>query len=123
MKNETLMHLRKQKCTVPLEETAVFPALDQRIEDFVDMEQFHNLTAALNEKQRRPVFIVQIIRCFQYGQKPGQVGIASIPPAEPTVSLWLPVSIAMFLSFAPPHTSSSFHNQLRQILDQYLARH
>lgn len=149
VKNEALMYLRKEKFTVPLEQTADFPVLDQRIEDFVDMEQFHRLTAGLNEKQRKVVTMkilgdmthreiaqtlampigtvqwlyntsikelrrlmaglavlvlclgggmaYQLIRCWQAGQAPGQLGIASIPPAEPAVSPWLWVSIALFV--------------------------
>ena len=54
-KNEALMHLRREKSTVPLEETADFPVLDQRIEDFVDMDAFHRLTAPLNERQKKVV--------------------------------------------------------------------
>ncbi len=55
VKNEALMHLRREKATVPLEETAEFPALDQRIEDFVDMDAFNELTAPLNERQKKVV--------------------------------------------------------------------
>ena len=55
VKNEALMHLRREKSTVPLEETADFPVLDQRIEDFVDMDAFYQLTAPLNERQKKVV--------------------------------------------------------------------
>lgn len=55
VKNEALMKLRKEKATVPFEEGFELPVQDQRIEDFVDMDQFHTLTAALNEKQRNVV--------------------------------------------------------------------
>lgn len=55
VRNEALMYLRKEKATVPLEETEAFPVLDQRIEDFVDMDAFHKLIAPLNERQKRVV--------------------------------------------------------------------
>lgn len=55
VKNEALMHLRREKSTVPLEETADFPALDQRIEDFVDMDAFHKLITPLDERQKKVV--------------------------------------------------------------------
>lgn len=54
-KNEALMHLRKEKATVSLEEAAELPILDQKIEDFVDMDTFHALTAPLNEQQKKVV--------------------------------------------------------------------
>ena len=49
------MYLRREKAAVPLAETAEFPVLDQRMEDFVDMDAFHSLTAPLNERQRKVV--------------------------------------------------------------------
>ena len=55
VKNEALMHLRREKATVPMEETAEFPVLDQKIEDFVDMDAFHKLTDSLNERQKKVV--------------------------------------------------------------------
>lgn len=55
VKNEALMYLRKEKATVPLEETPEFPVLDRRIEDFVDMDTFHKLTDSLDERQKRVV--------------------------------------------------------------------
>lgn len=55
VKNEALMHLRREKSTAPLDETAEFPVLDQRIEDFVDMDAFYQLTAPLNERQKKVV--------------------------------------------------------------------
>lgn len=55
VKNEALMQLRKEKPTVPLEDSFEFPMQDQRIEDFVDMESFHTLTSSLNEKQKKIV--------------------------------------------------------------------
>ena len=55
VKNEALMRLRKEKTTIPLEETADFPVLDQRIEEFVDMDAFRQLTAPLNERQKKVV--------------------------------------------------------------------
>ena len=55
VKNEALMCLRREKSTVPLEETAEFPVLDRRIEDFVDMDAFRQLIAPLNERQRKVV--------------------------------------------------------------------
>lgn len=55
VKNEALMYLRRKKATVPLEEAEGFPVLDQRIENFVDMDAFHRLTSQLNERQKRVV--------------------------------------------------------------------
>lgn len=55
VKNEALMHLRREKDTTPLEEAAEFPVFDQKIEDFVDMDAFHKLMAPLNERQRKVV--------------------------------------------------------------------
>ena len=55
VKNEALMYLRREKATVPLEEAEGFPVLDQRIENFVDMDAFHRLTSQLNERQKRVV--------------------------------------------------------------------
>lgn len=55
VKNEALMKLRKEKVTVPLEAAFDLPVQDQRIDSFVDMEQFNALTAALNERQRKVV--------------------------------------------------------------------
>lgn len=55
VKNEALMHLRREKATVPLEETAEFPVQDQRITDFVDMDAFHRLTDSLSERQKTVV--------------------------------------------------------------------
>ena len=55
VKNEALMHLRREKSTLPLEETADFPVLDQRSEDFVDMDAFYQLTAPLDERQKKVV--------------------------------------------------------------------
>lgn len=55
VKNEALMHLRREKSTAPLDETAEFPVLDQRIEDFVGMDAFYQLTAPLNERQKKVV--------------------------------------------------------------------
>ena len=50
VKNEALMQLRKEKTTVPLEDEFDLPVCDQRIDDFVDMDEFHSLAAALNER-------------------------------------------------------------------------
>ncbi len=55
VKNEALMYLRREKKAVPLEETAELPVLDQRIEDLVDMDAFHALTASLDERQKKVV--------------------------------------------------------------------
>lgn len=55
VKNEALMYLRREKATVPLEEAEGFPVLDQRIENFVDMDAFHRLTSQLNGRQKRVV--------------------------------------------------------------------
>lgn len=148
VKNEALMKLRKEKNTVPVEEAPELPVLEQRIEDFIDMEQFHALTADLNERQRKVVamkilgdmthreiaeflsipvgtvqwiyntsirqlrrimtglsaltlalgggLICQLIRRFRVEEMPGQMGIESIP-AEPAGTVWLPVSIGLFL--------------------------
>lgn len=52
IKNEALMHLRKEKTTSALEDAFEFPVRDKAIEDFVDMESFHSIIASLNEKQR-----------------------------------------------------------------------
>lgn len=150
VKNEALMRLRKEKATVPLEETAELPVQDQRIDDFVDMEEFRSLTAALNERQRKvvtmkimgdlthkeiskilsvPIGTVQwlynssikelrrvmttltvfvlifdggmgyeLFRYFRPAEAPGQIGIESIPPVEPALSPWLPVSVVLFLT-------------------------
>lgn len=151
VKNEALMHLRREKATVPLEETAEFPVLDQRIEDFVDMDAFYKLTAPLNERQKKVVsmkilgdmthkeiaqmlsipigtvqwiyaasikklrrsltalaslalvfgggFGYQLVRRFQsLSEVPGDVGISSIPAAEP--SPWLIAFLVLFLAAA-----------------------
>ena len=153
VRNEALMHLRREKATVPLEAASELPVLDQRIEDFVDMDAFHNLTAPLNERQRKvvsmkllgdmthreiaqmlsiPIGTVQWIYAtsirklrrvlttlaslalifgggfaYQLAQylrtpeeTPGGGGISSIPPAEPALSPWLPVFLALFLAMA-----------------------
>ena len=55
VKNEALMHLRREKITVPLKETVELPKLDKKIEDFVDMDAFHKLTTTLNERQKKVV--------------------------------------------------------------------
>lgn len=55
VKNEALMRLRKEKVTAPLEECFEIPVYDQRIDDFVNMEEFNALTATLNERQRKVV--------------------------------------------------------------------
>ena len=55
VKNEALMRLRKEKVTAPLEECFELPVYDQRIDDFVNMEEFNALTATLNERQRKVV--------------------------------------------------------------------
>ncbi len=55
VRNEALMYLRREKATVPLDEQGQVPVLDQRIEDFVDMDAFRDLTASLNERQRKVV--------------------------------------------------------------------
>ena len=55
VKNEALMRLRKEKITAPLEECFELPVYDQRIDDFVNMEEFNALTATLNERQRKVV--------------------------------------------------------------------
>lgn len=55
VKNEALMYLRREKSTAPLEETADFPVLDQKIENFVDMDAFYQLIAPLNERQKKVV--------------------------------------------------------------------
>ncbi len=151
VKNEALMHLRREKPTVPLAETAEVPVLDQRIEDFVDMEAFSKLTAPLNERQKKVVsmkilgdmthreiaqvlsipigtvqwiyatsirklrrilttlaalalifgggFGYQLLRYFQTpAEVPGEVGISSIPTAEPVLSPWLFAFLALFLA-------------------------
>ena len=148
VKNEALMKLRKEKATVPLDDAFELPMQDQRIDDFVDMEQFNALTATLNERQRKVVtmkimgdmthkeiaqmlsvpigtvqwlyntsikklrhamaalaafvlfcgsgMVYQIIQYFHSAEMPGEVGIASIPAAEPVMSPWLPASIGLF---------------------------
>lgn len=55
VKNEALMHLRRKKADISLEETAEIPVMDQKIEDFVDMDAFHRLTDTLNQRQKRVV--------------------------------------------------------------------
>ena len=55
VKNEALMYLRREKSTAPLEETADFPVLDRKIENFVDMDAFYQLIAPLNERQKKVV--------------------------------------------------------------------
>ena len=55
VKNEALMHLRREKAAIPLEEAAELPAMDRHIEDFVDMDAFRRLTAPLSERQRKVV--------------------------------------------------------------------
>ena len=55
VKNEALMYLRREKSTAPLEETADFPVLDQKIENFVDMDAIYQLIAPLNERQKKVV--------------------------------------------------------------------
>ena len=55
VKNEALMRLRREKPTVPLEDSFDLPAYDRRIDDFVDMDEFRALTASLNERQRKVV--------------------------------------------------------------------
>ena len=55
VKNEALMRLRKEKATAPLEDYLELPAYDQKIDDFVHMDEFHSLTTALNERQRTVV--------------------------------------------------------------------
>ena len=55
VKNEALMQLRKEKSTAPLEDEVDLPVCDQRIDDCVDMDEFHSLAAALNERQRKVV--------------------------------------------------------------------
>lgn len=151
VKNEALMYRRREKITVPLEETADFPVLDQKIEEFVDMDAFHRLTAPLNERQKKivsmkilgdmthkeiaqmlsvPIGTVQwiyatsikklrrsltaltslvlifggglgyqLVRCFQTPSEiPGDIGISSIPTAEPAISPWLVLFLVLFLS-------------------------
>lgn len=151
VKNEALMYRRREKITVPLEETADFPVLDQKIEDFVDMDAFHRLTAPLNERQKKivsmkilgdmthkeiaqmlsvPIGTVQwiyatsikklrrsltaltslvlifggglgyqLVRYFQTpSEVPGDIGISSIPAAEPAISPWLVLLLVLFLS-------------------------
>ena len=55
VRNEALMKLRKEKPSVPLEDGFDLPVHDQRIDDFVDMEQFRALTATLDERRRKVV--------------------------------------------------------------------
>ena len=55
VKNEALMWLRKEKTTAPLEECFELPVYDQRIDDFVNMDEFNALTTTLNEKQRKVI--------------------------------------------------------------------
>lgn len=55
VRNEALMRLRRETITVSLEEIPELPVLDQKIEDFVDMDAFQSLTADLNERQRKVV--------------------------------------------------------------------
>lgn len=153
VKNEALMRLRREKPAVPLEETADFPIFDQRIEDFVDMDAFHQLIAPLNERQKKVVsmkilgnmthkeiaqmlsipigtvqwiyaasikklrhalttlaalalifgggFGYQLVRYLQApSEVPGDIGISSIPAAEPAVSPWLVLFLVLFLSAA-----------------------
>ena len=150
VKNEALMHLRREKSSVTLDETAEFPVLDQRIEDFVDMDSFRELTAPLNERQRRVVTmkilgdmthkeIAQILsipigtvqwtyntsikklrriltaltslavvfggasgyQLVQYlrgtAEETGDIGISSIPAAEPVISVWMIVCFVLFV--------------------------
>lgn len=148
VRNEALMKLRKERATVPLEDGFELPIQDQRIDDFVNMEQFRSLTAALNERQRRVVTmkimggmthkeiarmlalpigtvqwlystsikelrramaalaafalffgsgaVCQIVQYLRLAEMPGDVGIASVPPAEPALSPWLPISTGLF---------------------------
>lgn len=150
VKNEALMYLRREKAAVPLEEAPELPAMDQRMEDFVDMDAFQKLTAPLNERQRKVVSLrilgdlthreiaqmlslptgtvqwlyatsikklrrslaalaslalvscgglaYQLTRYLQTpAEVPGDVGISSIPTAEPALSPWLLVFLALFL--------------------------
>ncbi len=150
VKNEALMYLRREKSTVSLEEATDFPVLDQRIEDFVDMDAFQKLTAPLNERQKKVVsmkvlgdmthkeiaqilsvpigtvqwiyatsiqklrrsltvltslvlifgggFGYQLVRYFQVPSEiPGDIGISSIPNAQPDISPWLIVFLVLFL--------------------------
>lgn len=53
IKNEALMHLRKEKPTIPIEDYFELPVQEQRIEDFVDMDAFQSLLSPLNEKQKK----------------------------------------------------------------------
>ena len=55
VRNEALMRLRKEKVAAPLEECFERPVYDQRIDDFVNMEEFNALTAMLNERQRKVI--------------------------------------------------------------------
>ena len=55
VKNEALMRLRKEKTTAPLEACLELSVYDQRIDDFVHMDEFNSLAAALNERQRKVV--------------------------------------------------------------------
>ncbi|MBD5080655.1 MAG: sigma-70 family RNA polymerase sigma factor [Ruminococcaceae bacterium] len=55
VKNEALMHLRKEKKTVPLDEVQELPEQDLEIEDFVDIDAFDSMTASLNDKQKQIV--------------------------------------------------------------------
>ena len=55
VKNEALTRLRKEKAAVELDECFELPVYDQRIEDFVSLDEFNALTATLNEKQRKVV--------------------------------------------------------------------
>ena len=150
VKNEALMHLRQEKAAIPLEEAAELPAMDRHIEDFVDMDSFRELTAPLNERQRRVVTmkilgdmthkeIAQILsipigtvqwtyntsikklrriltaltslavvfggasgyQLVQYlrgtAEETGDIGISSIPAAEPVISVWMIVCFVLFV--------------------------
>ena len=60
VKNEALMHLRREKSTVPLEETADFPVLDQRIEDFGRYDPQGDRTNAVRSHRDCPMDLCYI---------------------------------------------------------------
>lgn len=55
VKNETLMLMRKQKDSVTFESISELGVQDKSIEEFVDLEDFYNIIAPLNEAQKEVV--------------------------------------------------------------------
>ncbi len=55
VKNEALMILRKEKQAIPLDEITCLPSSYSKIENFHDMEHFHELIKSLNDNQKEVV--------------------------------------------------------------------